>query len=96
CVLLPSGDADAARAVAEEAAGRLGGDGAVPVAISCGVVECSDSLDRPAALLRAADFAQYRAKHAGPGVAVEAADPGAPHVLPGLDGARAFRDRPSD
>jgi diguanylate cyclase (GGDEF)-like protein len=95
CVLLPGGDAAAARAVADEAVRRLAGGEALPVGISCGVAARADGVDRPAALLRAADFAQYRAKHAGPGVAVEAADPAAPDGLPGLDGGRAYRGRPA-
>jgi diguanylate cyclase (GGDEF)-like protein len=91
CVLLPSGDAAAARAVADEAVRRLSGDGSVPVGISCGVAACGEGLDRPAALLRAADFAQYRAKHAGPDVPVEAADPAAPAVPPRRNVPRTYR-----
>jgi diguanylate cyclase (GGDEF)-like protein len=91
CVLLPSGDAAAARTVADEAVGRLSGDGSVPVGISCGVAACGEGLDRPAALLRAADFAQYRAKAAGPGVTVEAADPAAPAAPTHRDGPRTYR-----
>jgi diguanylate cyclase (GGDEF)-like protein len=93
CVLLPSGDAAAARAVADEAVRRLSGDDSVPVGISCGVAACGEGLERPAALLRAADFAQYRAKHAGPGVTVEAADPAAPAVPPRENGPRTYRGR---
>jgi diguanylate cyclase (GGDEF)-like protein len=91
CVLLPSGDAGAARAVADEAVGRLARGGELPVGISCGVAACGEGLERPAALLRAADFAQYRAKHAGPGVPVEAADPAAPAAPPRLSGPRTYR-----
>jgi hypothetical protein len=61
------------------------------VGISCGVAACGEGLDRPAALLRAADFAQYRAKHAGPEVPVEAADPAAPAVPPHENGPRTYR-----
>jgi diguanylate cyclase (GGDEF)-like protein len=93
CVLLPSGDAAAAQAVGEEAARRVGATDALPVGISCGVAARAEGLDRPAALLRAADFAQYRAKHAGPDVSVEAAGPNAPVALPRADGPRAFRGR---
>jgi diguanylate cyclase (GGDEF)-like protein len=93
CVLLPSGDAAAARAVADEAVRHLAGDEALPVGISCGVAACGEGLERPAALLRAADFAQYRAKHAGPGVTVEAADPAAPAVPPRRHGPRTYRGR---
>jgi diguanylate cyclase (GGDEF)-like protein len=92
CVLLPGGDAEAARAIAESAAGRLGGDDAVPVRISCGVAARSEGADRPAELLRAADAAQYRAKHAGPEVPAAVADPGS--GAPGSGGkGRAYRNR---
>jgi diguanylate cyclase (GGDEF)-like protein len=92
CVLLPGGDADAAQAIAERAAGRLGGDDAVPVRISCGVAERSEGADRPAELLRAADAAQYRAKHDGPGVPVAVAEPDS--GAPGHPGrGRAYRNR---
>jgi diguanylate cyclase (GGDEF)-like protein len=93
CVLLPSGDAAAARAVADRAVRRLGADESVPVGISCGVAAGGEGLERPAALLRAADFAQYRAKHAGPDVTVEAADPAAPPAPPRGDGPRTYRGR---
>ena len=92
CVLLPRGDADAARRVAERAAGRLGGDDAVPVRISCGVAERSGETDRPGKLLRAADAAQYGAKHAGPDVPVAVADPGAGQP-DRPDRGRAYRNR---
>jgi diguanylate cyclase (GGDEF)-like protein len=92
CVLLPGGDAEAARAIAESAAGRLGRDDAVPVRISCGVAARSEGADRPAELLRAADAAQYRAKHAGPEVPAAVADPGS--GAPGSGGkGRAYRNR---
>ena len=92
CVLLPGGDADAARAIAEDAADHLDHEDAVPVRISCGVAERSEGADRPADLLRAADAAQYRAKHAGPGVPAAVAEPGA--GAPGHPGkGRAFRNR---
>jgi diguanylate cyclase (GGDEF)-like protein len=93
CVLLPSGDAAAARAVADDAVSRLSADAEMPVGISCGVAACGEGLERPAALLRAADFAQYRAKHAGPDVTVEAADPAAPPAAPHEDGPRTYRGR---
>jgi diguanylate cyclase (GGDEF)-like protein len=60
CVLLPSGTADDARAVALEAVRRLeqaGGE-----RISCGVAARTGDASGPADLLRAADEAQYRAK----------------------------------
>jgi diguanylate cyclase (GGDEF)-like protein len=92
CVLLPGGDADAARGIAERAAGRLGGDDSVTVHISCGVAERSEGVDRPADLLRAADAAQYRAKRAGQEVAVAVAEPGSGGPdHPGK--GRAYRNR---
>jgi diguanylate cyclase (GGDEF)-like protein len=92
CVLLPGGDADGASAIAERAAERLGGDDAVPVHISCGVAARGEGAERPAELLRAADAAQYRAKHDGPEVPVAVAEPGsgAPDQ-PGM--SRAYRNR---
>jgi diguanylate cyclase (GGDEF)-like protein len=103
CVLLPRGDAEAARGIAERAAARLSGDSApppgiaaprsaVPVSISCGVTARSEGTDRPAELLRAADAAQYRAKRAGPEVAVAVAEPGS-GVPEGPGKGRAFRNR---
>jgi diguanylate cyclase (GGDEF)-like protein len=96
CVLLPTGDAAGAREVAERAVRRLSEGEDLPVGISCGVAACGEGLDRPAALLRAADFAQYRAKHAGPAVPVEAADPAAPAAPPRSDGPRTYRGRTAD
>jgi len=91
-VLLPGGDADAGREIAERAAGRLGGDDAVPVRISCGVAARGEGTDRPAELLRAADAAQYRAKHDGPEVPVAVAEEGSGHPdHPGK--GRAYRNR---
>ena len=92
CVLLPGGDTDAARAIAENAARRLGGDDPVPVRISCGGAGRSEGADRPTELLRAADAAQYRAKRAGPAVPAAVAEPdsGAP-AHPGK--GRAYRSR---
>jgi diguanylate cyclase (GGDEF)-like protein len=92
CVLLPRGDADAARGIAERAARRLGGDDAVPVRISCGVAERGEGTDRPAELLRAADAAQYGAKHAGPEVPVAVAEEGAGQPDRAGKG-RAYRNR---
>ena len=65
CVLLPSGDADAARAVSEAAGRRLQAGDGVPITMACGIAAFGPGHDRPAALLSAADFAQYRAKRAG-------------------------------
>jgi diguanylate cyclase (GGDEF)-like protein len=92
CVLLPRGDADAARAIAERAAHHLGREAAVPVGISCGVAARGEGEDRPAELLRAADSAQYRAKHAGPEVPAAVAEPGAGEPHRPRKG-RAFRNR---
>jgi diguanylate cyclase (GGDEF)-like protein len=92
CVLLPGGDAEAARGVAERAAARLAGDDAVAVQISCGVAARGESAERPAELLRAADSAQYRAKHSGPEEAVAVAEPGAGEPDPPGKG-RAYRNR---
>ena len=63
CVLLPSGSAEDARAVALDAVRRLDAEGGER--ISCGVAARTDQTARPAELLRAADEAQYRAKRAG-------------------------------
>jgi diguanylate cyclase (GGDEF)-like protein len=93
CVLLPSGDADAARAIAEGAAARLGDEDSVPVRISCGVAARSEVADRPAELLRAADAAQYRAKHAGPEVPAVVAEPGAAGELDRPGAGRTYRNR---
>jgi diguanylate cyclase (GGDEF)-like protein len=60
CVLLPSGTAEDARAVALDAVRRL--DAAGGERISCGVAARTDEATDPADLLRAADEAQYRAK----------------------------------
>jgi diguanylate cyclase (GGDEF)-like protein len=61
CVLLPTGGAEEARALALDAVDRL--DAATSgERISCGVAARSQVVDGPAELLRAADEAQYRAK----------------------------------
>jgi diguanylate cyclase (GGDEF)-like protein len=89
CVLLPSGSAEDARALALDAVRRLDAEGGER--ISCGVAARTDQADRPAELLRAADEAQYRAKRAGPRVDVvvagEATEESPP--TPGQD--RAYR-----
>ena len=64
CVLLPHEDAEAAQALAEDASARLEAGDGVQIAISCGTAAFGPEHDRPAALLRAADFSQYRAKRA--------------------------------
>jgi diguanylate cyclase (GGDEF)-like protein len=68
CVLLPSGSAEDARSLAQEAVRRL--DAVGGERISCGVAARTELANRPAALLRAADEAQYRAKRAGHGIDV--------------------------
>jgi diguanylate cyclase (GGDEF)-like protein len=77
CVLLPSGTAEDARAVALDAVRRL--DAAGGERISCGIAARTEELAAPAELLRAADQAQYRAKRGGNGpdvvVAGDAAEP---------------------
>jgi diguanylate cyclase (GGDEF)-like protein len=62
CVLLPSGSAEDAEALALDAVARLEASGGER--ISCGVAARTDELAGPADLLRAADEAQYRAKRA--------------------------------
>jgi diguanylate cyclase (GGDEF)-like protein len=90
CVLLPSGSAEDARALALDAVSRLDAEGGER--ISCGVAARTDQANRPAELLRAADEAQYRAKRAGQSVDVvvagEATEEEAPPT-PGQD--RAYR-----
>lgn len=93
CVLLPSGDADVALAVCEDAAVRLELPEEGRVAISCGIAALGPELDRPAALLRGADFAQYRAKRTGPQAPLEVAEAQATDAL-GMPAAdRAYRSR---
>ena len=89
CVLLPSGSAEDARAVALDAVHRLDAEGGER--ISCGVAARTDQASRPAELLRAADEAQYRAKRAGQRVDVVMAGeaPEEPQPTPGQD--RAYR-----
>jgi diguanylate cyclase (GGDEF)-like protein len=60
CVLLPSGTAEDAHALALDAIRRLDTRGSA--GMSCGVAARSGDLLGPAELLRAADEAQYRAK----------------------------------
>jgi diguanylate cyclase (GGDEF)-like protein len=92
CVLLPGGDAAAALAVSEQATGSLEGS---EIAISCGIAAFGPEHDRPAALLRAADFGQYRAKRASRDgtTQVEALHPGSGAALPH---ERAYREPSGD
>ena len=64
CVLLPDDDADAARALADDASARLAAGAGIAIGISCGIAACGSEQAPPAALLRAADLDQYRAKRA--------------------------------
>ena len=89
CVLLPSGTAEDARAVALGAVRRLEATGGER--ISCGVAARTDEAGGPADLLRAADEAQYRAKrsHERSDVHVAGDAPEAPAEPHGRD--RAYR-----
>jgi diguanylate cyclase (GGDEF)-like protein len=88
CVLLPSGTAEEARALALDAVRRL--DAAGGERISCGIAARTEELSEPAELLRAADQAQYRAKRASGGVdVVVAGDETEPPATGGRD--RAYR-----
>ena len=89
CVLLPSGSAEDARAVALEAVSRLDAEGGER--ISCGVAARSDQATRPAELLRAADEAQYSAKRAGQGVDVVVAGEATEETPPTPGQDRAYR-----
>jgi diguanylate cyclase (GGDEF)-like protein len=71
CVLLPSGTAEEAEAVALDAVRRLEEAGGGQ--ISCGFAARTEEVTSPADLLRAADEAQYRAKRARDDVDVVAA-----------------------
>jgi diguanylate cyclase (GGDEF)-like protein len=91
CVILPSGTADDARAVALDAVRRL--NASHGERLSCGIAARTGTDTGPAELLRAADEAQYRAKRAdGVKVVVAGEDPDvsdAPAPDAGAD--RAFR-----
>jgi diguanylate cyclase (GGDEF)-like protein len=88
CVLLPSGTAEDARALALDAIRRLDTRGSA--GLSCGVAARTGGLVGPAELLRAADEAQYRAKRQeGVDVVVAGELPDEPQAAQGRD--RAFR-----
>jgi diguanylate cyclase (GGDEF)-like protein len=89
CVLLPSGSAEDARAVALDAVRRLDAEGGER--ISCGVAARTDQTTRPAELLRAADEAQYRAKRAGQRVDVVMAGEVPDESQPAAGQDRAYR-----
>jgi diguanylate cyclase (GGDEF)-like protein len=83
CVVIEGAGLEAARAVAEDALGRLAGSGGEPaISVSCGAAVHGPGVETPAQLLRAADGAQYRAKRSGGGqlFTAESGDPatGAP------------------
>jgi diguanylate cyclase (GGDEF)-like protein len=92
CILLPSGTAEDARDLAQDAVRHLGAVG--DERMSCGVAARTEEATTPAELLRAADAAQYLAKRGGAGVDVvvagEAVEDSA--STPGRD--RAFRVDP--
>jgi diguanylate cyclase (GGDEF)-like protein len=92
CVLLPSGTAEDARALAVDAVSRL--DAVGGERISCGVAARTERAQRPAELLRAADEAQYRAKRAGHGVDVVVAGEATEEPRPGPGQDRAYREEP--
>lgn len=75
CVLLPTGDARSARLMSKEVAERLEAADAPRLAVSCGIAAYGPNLSGPAALMRAADFAQYRAKRSGAALSAEIAGP---------------------
>ena len=89
CVLLPSGTAEDAHAIAIDAVRRL--EDAGGERISCGVAARADDAGAPADLLRAADEAQYRTKrgHEQSGVLVAGDAPQEPAEPHGHD--RAYR-----
>ncbi len=89
CVLLSSGGTGAGQALAEDAVGRMAASDP-PAHMSCGVATRNADMTRAPELLRAADTAQYRAKRAGPRLAV-ALDQEGPASVPG-PGLRTFRD----
>jgi len=91
CVILPSGTADDALAVALDTVRRL--DAAHGERLSCGVAARSEPETDPADLLRAADEAQYRAKRTdGVDVVVAGEDPAAGDPSEPPEGRdRAFR-----
>ena len=86
CVLMEGHGADAARALARDAAHRLAAAPGGPLTFSCGVACLDDEHRRSADLFRAADAAQYAAKRVGGGK-LFVAEPGIP--TPADPGARA-------
>jgi diguanylate cyclase (GGDEF)-like protein len=94
CVLLPTGGLAAARALAQDATEHLRAE-TPPITMSCGAAASATATS--AELLRAADAAQYEAKHLGSGVFRAASE-----IVPRPDAAeraflyrrrRSYRDR---
>lgn len=94
CVLLPSGTAEDARELAQDAVRRL--DAVGGERLSCGVAARTDGASRPDELLRAADAAQYRAKRGGPGVDVIVSGELLEDLPPTADRDRAYRTSDPD
>jgi diguanylate cyclase (GGDEF)-like protein len=84
CVVLEHGDAEAVAALATAACAALA-EGEEPISLSCGAAALRAG-DKPADLFRAADAAQYAAKHDRPGLVA---------VAPAA-GRRAHRVRTGD
>jgi diguanylate cyclase (GGDEF)-like protein len=91
CVLLPTGDTDDALALCRSVSAQLRSDHGGAVGISCGIAALGPDLDRPAALLRSADAAQYRAKRARVDAPVEAARAEGTEEHGVSEGDRAYR-----
>jgi diguanylate cyclase (GGDEF)-like protein len=94
CVLLPSGTAEDARELAQDAVRRL--DAVGGERLSCGVAASTDAANRPDELLRAADAAQYRAKRGGSGVDVIVSGEPVVDLPPSADRDRAYRTSDPD
>ncbi len=94
CVLMEGYGADAARALARDAAQRLSAAPGGPLTFSCGVACLDEEHRRSADLFRAADAAQYAAKRVG-GDKLFVAEPGIPTPaipVPEPWSRRRFRD----
>jgi diguanylate cyclase (GGDEF)-like protein len=94
CVLMEGYGADAARALARDAAQLLEEVPGGPLTLSCGVACLDDEHRRSAELFRAADAAQYAAKRVGGGK-LFVAEPGIPTPaipVPEPWSRRRFRD----
>ena len=94
CVLMEGYGAEAARALARDAAHRLAAEPGGPYTFSCGVACLDEEHRRSADLFRAADAAQYAAKRVGGGK-LFVAEPGIPTPaipVPEPWSRRRFRD----